>query len=61
VQDSGKILTPSPVRHNEDDDYEAMHQHYEELKIHVTSLEVMDFICIQLYFSTETYFTWGSV
>ena len=41
MQDLEKTLTPSPVRHNGDDDYEAMHQHYEELKIHVTSLEVM--------------------
>jgi hypothetical protein len=46
VQDLEKTLTPSPIRHIEDDDYEAMHQHYEELKIHVTSLEVMVFISI---------------
>lgn len=39
AKDSKKLLTPSPVRHVEEEDYVAMHQHYEELKIHVTSLE----------------------
>lgn len=37
------VLTPSPVKQAQEGEYEVMRQHYEELKCHVTTLEVDSF------------------